>query len=968
MKPVFSATIRCLRLSLGLLLFPLLAEAEIQPLAHYRMGDDEPGALASGAISSATDNLGGPALPAVGVPLFTGQVSPEAATTCNSTLAAELDGGFQAFYMPDAPTWPLDNFGWELWVKPVMEVEGFSLIAYRGDTRTDGYGIYQNGSSFGVSYGGVGRFGEAPAQLNEWIHLALVVQNGHSTFYANGEFAGEADLPLIPPSGGFALGAHPQPPLGEHFAGALDEFRMFTFEPGRFRLEDLLLSLPAKSLPAHGTTSISSWVTGTVTTGGEPTQAWFEWGSNRLMPEKSTPQLLSGSPTRLVVETLLENLSPDTQYFYRLTVSNRFGLIRTPGLTFHTRAAILSLANDGPGSLRQRLLEAEAGEEIEIAVPGTIKLDGTPLTISRSVNLISHFPLTLDGEGRSRVLEIVPGATVRLSNFTIRGGRAPNGTSSGGTFGGAGTIGGHGGGVHNLGELTLYRCIVEENQAGEGGLPSNTFLQSYFPGAGGFGGGIFNQGRLTLEECLIRNNDAGRGGASTARATSSNIPGAIGGSGGGTWNDGALHAIRTSWVGNQAGNGGAGGEQPRTAGGNGGSGGGLGNAGECSLEQCTFSGNQAGLGTAPEGTSGEGGAVFNSQRIDITACTIVSNWTQNPLLTGGLRTTSPFTNAIIRSSILAGNGEGTDIAGAFRSAGFNLLGSVIDAEAERILLPNDLVGTPQNRINPRLGPLVADNAFCWTHALTSGSPAIDAGDDALTNPPYSLTLDACRQPRRSGAAVDIGAREIDAADAVLLAATLDAEINPNADPIRGSWSVQLRGRGRVAGIATTFLFQFGATPQYGLVLVPPNNTAVALDRVLEASVDGLVAGHAYHYRLMASNELGIVYGTDRSFTIPGAQGGSADQNGDGLIDAAELRVVLASYWGAKPWLELTNVAGLGQEQVTFELPGLMSSPFVVEASADLQRWEAVGIARPRFDFTDTHAPALPQRYYRLQMP
>lgn len=976
MKPATSATRRCSLFNLGLLVLPLVAQAEIHPLAHFRMGDGEPGAISAGVVSAAIDDLGGPAIPAVGIPLYTGQVSPEAATTCDSALAVELDGGFQAFHTSDLPSWPLDNFGWELWVKPTIEVDGFSLIAYRGDTRTDGWGIYQNGSSFGVSYGGAGRFGEAPARLNEWIHLALVVQNGHSTFYANGQPAGEADLPLLPPSAGFALGAHPQLPLGEYFAGGLDEFRWFTFEPGGFRPQDLLLHLPAKSLPAQSVKATSAWVAGLVTTPDGPTHAWFEWGATRAMPEQTAPQLLSGNQNNLAVQALLENLPSDTQHFYRLAISNQFGITRAPVLSFRTRQGVLSLANEGSGSLRQWILDAVPDEEIEILIPGTIKLDGVPMVISRNVTLISHHPsqFILDGEGKSRVLEIAPGANVRLSGLTIRGGRAPNGTSEGAdpTFGGPGRSGGHGGGIHNLGNLTLYRCIVEGNRAGEGGRPANSFLQSYIAGPGGSGGGIFNQGELTLEECLIRNNSAGRGGDSTTRNVSADIPGAIGGSGGGTWNDGKLSAVRTSWIGNLAGPGGSGtdrgGFNTPSPGGNGGAGGGIGNAGDCWLEQCTLSGNQAGRGTEPKSTGGEGGAIFNSRLLEVTACTVVSNWTQHPLLTGGLRTLSPASNLVIRSSIVAANGEGINIVGSFRSAGYNLLGDVTNAGAAPLLLPSDLVGTATNRINPRLGPLTVDNPYCWTHALTPGSPAIDAGDDALTNPPHSLTFDACLQPRRSGAAVDIGAREIDAADATILATTMDAELDSHPDPIRGSWSTRLRGRGRVAGLATTFLFQFGASPQYGLVLAPPNNTAVALDRVLEASVDGLVAGHTYHYRLMASNELGIVYGTDRTLTVPGAQGAGGDQNGDGLIDAAELRVVLAAYWGAKPWLELTNIVGLGQEQVTFELPGLMSSPFVVEASTDLTRWEAVGIAQPRFEITDTNAPSLPQRYYRLQMP
>jgi len=43
--------------------------------------------------------------------------------------------------------------------------------------------------------------------------------------------------------------------------------------------------------------------------------------------------------------------------------------------------------------------------------------------------------------------------------------------------------------------------------------------------------------------------------------------------------------------------------------------------------------------------------------------------------------------------------------------------------------------------------------------LLAGSPALDAGDDALLDPPLSLTTDQRGFPRRSGSHVDIGAFE-----------------------------------------------------------------------------------------------------------------------------------------------------------------------------------------------------------------
>jgi hypothetical protein len=54
-----------------------------------------------------------------------------------------------------------------------------------------------------------------------------------------------------------------------------------------------------------------------------------------------------------------------------------------------------------------------------------------------------------------------------------------------------------------------------------------------------------------------------------------------------------------------------------------------------------------------------------------------------------------------------------------------------------------------------------------------------------------------------------------------------------------------------------------------------------------------------------------------------------------LVDQSELDAVLANYWPTSPWLQITNLAGLGATNITFAL-------------------------------TNSNAPAGPQRYYRLR--
>jgi hypothetical protein len=103
-----------------------------------------------------------------------------------------------------------------------------------------------------------------------------------------------------------------------------------------------------------------------------------------------------------------------------------------------------------------------------------------------------------------------------------------------------------------------------------------------------------------------------------------------------------------------------------------------------------------------------------------------------------------------------------------------------------------------------------------------------------------------------------------------------------------------------------------------------------------------------------------------SVALPAAVAG--DVNGDGVVDQSELNAVYASYVTNSPWLYLTNVAGLGSTNVSFALSNNIAGGYTVQVSTDLVNWTDLGPATPRYLFTDTNAPALPLRYYRLRYP
>ena len=105
----------------------------------------------------------------------------------------------------------------------------------------------------------------------------------------------------------------------------------------------------------------------------------------------------------------------------------------------------------------------------------------------------------------------------------------------------------------------------------------------------------------------------------------------------------------------------------------------------------------------------------------------------------------------LRNTIVAGNrsnfGE-SDLAGTFLSRGYNLIGSSRGGSGYR---ETDLLDVPA-----LLGPLRDNGGPTPTHALLSGSPAVNAGDPDFVPPPET---DQRGFPRVVGDRLDIGAYE-----------------------------------------------------------------------------------------------------------------------------------------------------------------------------------------------------------------
>ncbi|MGI9243155.1 MAG: discoidin domain-containing protein [Verrucomicrobiales bacterium] len=174
---------------------------------------------------------------------------------------------------------------------------------------------------------------------------------------------------------------------------------------------------------------------------------------------------------------------------------------------------------------------------------------------------------------------------VHLDSLTITGGLTsaesanPNNT-------------GAGGGIYNSGNLRLRNCKISGNRTGSTTDPG---------GVVGPGGGIYHQdGILSIDRCTVSGNAAGDGADSGAEGAT----GGTGGWGGGLFQaSGGLHIVDSGFSDNRAGSGGLADTQ-----GYGGSGGGLYlEGGATTIEDSIFTNNHSGLGA-----EARGGGIFNS--------------------------------------------------------------------------------------------------------------------------------------------------------------------------------------------------------------------------------------------------------------------------------------------------------------------------------------------------------------------
>lgn len=230
------------------------------------------------------------------------------------------------------------------------------------------------------------------------------------------------------------------------------------------------------------------------------------------------------------------------------------------------------------------------------------------------------------------------------------------------------------------------------------------------------GGGIDNQGNLTLVRVAVLDNNAGLSGGGIVNTTGTS----------------SLTIDSSTISGNRA---------------SGGNGGGInfGATGSLTITNSTITNNLA---------TEDGGGIHLGSTATIASSTITGNRADNDVTgsgNGGGASIGAGGSLTLQRTILGGNtdagAEAPDCFGGAASGGSNLVGNTTNCTYT--VDPTDKV-----EVSPQLGPLADNGGPTMTHALLTGSPAIDGVTGTCE------TADQRGVPRPQGTGCDIGAYEL----------------------------------------------------------------------------------------------------------------------------------------------------------------------------------------------------------------
>lgn len=891
--------------------------ATVTNVVWYRLGENDPGAANGQAATNATDLMGFENLKQFGSPLYTNAVSPGASNNIGSSLAMQFNGSSQ-YLSNGVVSTAVDNFGIEAWVKPDTTVNGY-YIAYNGNVSSNGWGIIQNSGLYFCVFGGVGIFGNGTPTAGTWTHLALIRANGVATLYVNGIASGTTttSAPLAP-SGGFTIAA-----AGPRFPGEIDEVRVFTFgnDPfliSQFSTNDLLINLQrAVTLPANGVTAIGASLNGSASSSGLPTSGWFEWGTTTSYGNRTAAMSFGGSVASTNFNQSISGLVGDTIYHFRTIVTNSLGLAFGADQSFMT-PIFYDIGAQLPGAVSAAWGDFDNDGRLDVLLRRYVNVgtNNTELWRNTGTNFTNVIATGLpdldfsffdyDNDGR---LDILFSSYAKAQVWRNTGSGFMN-INAGLQLLDVASFG-------NGGSWADFDNDGRPDILLNGGPP--TGITSFY----------INLWRNTGNGFMISRSASIPQVTATATAWADYD------------NDGRLDLL---FIGETY--------SPDF----------LSDTNVTQLWRNTgdgFTNVNVGLPGVTVG-SVAWGDYDNDGLPDILLTGFSTDGLTN--VTQVWRNTgNGFTNI---NAGLPGVDEGSAAWGDY------------DNDGRLDIL---LAGTTNGSFFP-ICEIWRNTGSGFTN-INAGLPGVYGGSAVWGDYDNDGRLDILLCGNTPNPLITQIWRNNTPLANTPPAAPSGLVLTANENTVTFSWNAASDAQTPASGL--TYNLRVGSSPGAG-DLVGPMAASSGQRRVVETgnaqhnlirTIFNLPQQQPLYWSVQAIDTAfaGSAFAPEKSFAfnsvitppngpIPG------DINGDGIVDGTELNAVQTNYFANSPYLLMTNVAGLGGTNVTFALSNYTAGAFSVEYTTNLMDWQSLGPATPRYLFTDTNAPAVPQRYYRLRWP